>query len=112
MRNGRGSVGKRSRTETDARNKSQEILKKKRSHIAKKAAKLFIKKGYSQTTMREISKATGINLGNLYNFIDSKEGHPLPGFSAPSIRRATEWFGTKRHYGNRRSGRAVEAIDP
>ncbi|HBJ74546.1 MAG TPA: hypothetical protein DDY86_03285, partial [Syntrophaceae bacterium] len=41
--------------------------------IVKKASKLFIKKGYSQTTMRDISKATGINLGNLYSYISSKE---------------------------------------
>jgi AcrR family transcriptional regulator len=39
----------------------------------KKATRLFIKKGYSQTTMRDIARATNINLGNLYNYIDSKE---------------------------------------
>jgi AcrR family transcriptional regulator len=46
---------------------------KRRLLIVKKAARLFIKKGYSQTTMRDISRATDINLGNLYNYIDSKE---------------------------------------
>lgn len=46
---------------------------KRRLFIVKKAARLFIKKGYSQTTMRDIAKATNINLGNLYNYIDSKE---------------------------------------
>jgi len=48
-------------------------IKKRQLLILKKASKLFIKKGYSQTTMRDISKATGINLGNLYNYISSKE---------------------------------------
>jgi uncharacterized protein YbcI len=52
---------------------AEELIRKKQLLIARKASKLFIKKGYSQTTMREISRTTGINLGNLYNFIDSKE---------------------------------------
>ncbi|MBU2429403.1 MAG: TetR/AcrR family transcriptional regulator, partial [Proteobacteria bacterium] len=38
-----------------------------------KASKLFIKKGYSQTSMRDIANATGINLGNLYHYISGKE---------------------------------------
>ena len=38
-----------------------------------KATKLFMKKGYAQTSMREISKATGIDIRNLYYFIKSKE---------------------------------------
>jgi AcrR family transcriptional regulator len=46
---------------------------KRRLFIVKKATRLFIKKGYSQTTMRDIARATNINLGNLYNYIDSKE---------------------------------------
>lgn len=46
---------------------------KRRLFIVKKATRLFIKKGYAQTTMRDIAKATNINLGNLYNYIDSKE---------------------------------------
>jgi len=51
----------------------QDPLKKRQMLILKKASKLFIKKGYAQTTMRDISKATGINLGNLYSYISSKE---------------------------------------
>ncbi len=51
----------------------QDPVKKRQSLILKKATRLFIKKGYSQTTMRDIAKATGINLGNLYNYINSKE---------------------------------------
>ena len=51
----------------------QDPVKKRQTLIVKKASKLFIKKGYSQTTMRDISKATGINLGNLYSYISSKE---------------------------------------
>ena len=51
----------------------QETVNKRKAKIVKKATRLFIKKGYAQTTMRDISKATGINLGNLYNYISSKE---------------------------------------
>ena len=47
----------------------QEAIHDKRAKIIKKATRLFIKKGYAQTTMRDISKATGINLGNLYIYI-------------------------------------------
>ena len=46
---------------------------KRRLLIVKKATRLFIKKGYAQTTMRDIAGATNINLGNLYNYIASKE---------------------------------------
>ena len=42
-------------------------------HILKKATRLFIKKGYAQTTMREIAAATDIDIRNLYYFIKSKE---------------------------------------
>jgi AcrR family transcriptional regulator len=56
-----------------SRIKNPELVRKKHLHIAKKAAKLFIKKGYHQTTMREISKATGMAIGNLYGYISKKE---------------------------------------
>ncbi len=49
------------------------VFQKRQLQIVKKAAKLFTKKGYAQTSMREISKATGIDLSNLYYFIESKE---------------------------------------
>jgi len=38
-----------------------------------KSIEAIHQKGYSQTTMRDIAKATGINLGNLYSYISSKE---------------------------------------
>ena len=52
-----------------SRIKNPELVRKKHLLIAKKATKLFIKKGYHQTTMREISKATGMAIGNLYDYI-------------------------------------------
>lgn len=53
--------------------KSSALFLKRQSQIIKKATKLFIKQGYAQTSMREISKATGIDIRNLYYFIRSKE---------------------------------------
>lgn len=53
--------------------KSNDLFQKRQLQIIKKATQLFIKKGYAQTSMREISKATGIDIRNLYYFIKSKE---------------------------------------
>jgi len=53
--------------------KNNDLFQKRQMQIIKKATKLFIKKGYAQTSMREISKATGIDIRNLYYFIKSKE---------------------------------------
>jgi AcrR family transcriptional regulator len=53
--------------------RTNEIFQKRQDQIIRKAAKLFMKKGYAQSSMREISKATGIDVGNLYYFIKSKE---------------------------------------
>lgn len=51
----------------------KDLFHKRQKQIIHKATKLFMKKGYAQTTMREISKATGIDLRNLYYFIKSKD---------------------------------------
>jgi len=53
--------------------KTKDLFRKRQMQIIHKATKLFMKKGYAQTTMREISKATGIDLRNLYYFIESKD---------------------------------------
>jgi len=59
--------------EKKSNQRQQKTFQKRQALIVKKASKLFIKKGYAQTSMRDISKATGINLGNLYHYISSKE---------------------------------------
>ncbi len=53
--------------------KCSDLFRKRQEQIIHKATKLFMKKGYAQTTMREISKATGIDIRNIYYFIKSKE---------------------------------------
>lgn len=53
--------------------KDPDLIRKKHLQIAQRASKLFIKQGYTATTMREISKATGITIGSLYDYIRKKE---------------------------------------
>ena len=53
--------------------KNGEYQEKKHRMIARVAAPLFIEKGFHKTSMRDISKATGMALGNLYHYIKSKD---------------------------------------
>lgn len=53
--------------------KDADLVRRKHLQIALGASKLFIKKGYGQTSMREISKAAGLTIGNLYDYITKKE---------------------------------------
>jgi len=62
-----------SKKEVETQIKNSELVQKKRLQIAMGASKLFIRKGYSQTSIREISKATGLTIGNLYDYIAKKE---------------------------------------
>jgi AcrR family transcriptional regulator len=61
------------KVEVETQIKNSELVRGKRLQIAKAASKLFIKKGYFSTTMREISKASGLTIGNLYDYITKKE---------------------------------------
>ena len=53
--------------------KNSKLVQEKRLQIAKAATKLFVRKVYSQTSMREISRASGLTIGNLYDYITRKE---------------------------------------
>ncbi len=53
--------------------KSKDLFQKRQAQIINKATRLFLKKGYAQTSMRDISRATGIDISNLYYFIKNKE---------------------------------------
>ncbi len=50
-----------------------ELVSKRRDSIIRSAMTLFLKKGFTQTTTREIAKACGLSIGTLYNYIGSKE---------------------------------------
>jgi len=56
---------------TNVKNKS--LVLRRRQQIFEAVVKLFSKKGYHRTTLREISKESGITLGNLYDYIVTKE---------------------------------------
>jgi len=53
--------------------KKPELVDKRRKQIMKTSMKLFRKKGYHATTMREICKTAGINMGSFYDYFGSKE---------------------------------------
>ena len=68
------SMRKKSSPGPESKSKrNNDLFQKRQMQIIKKATKLFMKKGYAQTSMREISKATGIDISNLYYFIKNKE---------------------------------------
>ena len=53
--------------------KNESLVEKRRQQILEAAVKLFSIKGYHATTLRELSKESGITLGNLYDYISTKE---------------------------------------
>ena len=53
--------------------KNESLVKRRRQQIFEAVVKLISKKGYHRTTLREISKESGITLGNLYDYISTKE---------------------------------------
>ncbi len=57
----------------DTQIKNYDLVHKRRMQIAIGASKLFIEKGYHCTNIRDISKATGITVGSLYDYISKKE---------------------------------------
>src|SRR5947207_12164097 len=46
---------------------------KKLEHILLTAARIFAEKSYHSTSMRDISRATGVSLAGLYHYCKSKE---------------------------------------
>ncbi|PYS60060.1 MAG: hypothetical protein DMF74_19715 [Acidobacteria bacterium] len=46
---------------------------KKLEHILRTAARIFAEKSYHSTSMRDISRATGVSLAGLYHYCKSKE---------------------------------------
>lgn len=53
--------------------KIQNRRRERQRQICRGAMKIFRKKGFNATTMREIAEASQITIGNLYNYIDKKE---------------------------------------
>lgn len=53
--------------------KNKDLVEKRRLQICKAAEKLFSKKGYHRTSVKEIAKVSGISIGSLYDYIKNKE---------------------------------------
>ena len=53
--------------------KNKNLVIRRRQQISEAVIKLFSRKGYHKTTLRDISKESGITLGNLYDYISTKE---------------------------------------
>jgi len=56
-----------------AYSKNEGLISFRRAHIAKCAARVFVKKGYSSTNIRDISEACNMSVGSLYRYVESKE---------------------------------------
>lgn len=56
-----------------AKVKNSELVEERRDQIFQAASKLIQKKGYHMTTLRHVSRETGISLGSLYDYIAGKE---------------------------------------
>jgi len=53
--------------------KNIDLVERRRQQLISAATKIFIEKGYHQTSIRDIAKATSFSMGNLYDYIRTKE---------------------------------------
>jgi len=53
--------------------KDVDLIDAKHQQIVNAACRLFFKKGYHRTTIREIAVASGMSMGQLYHYISSKD---------------------------------------
>jgi AcrR family transcriptional regulator len=53
--------------------KDVDLIDSKQQQIVNAACRLFFKKGYHRTTIREIALASGMSMGQLYHYISSKD---------------------------------------
>jgi TetR/AcrR family transcriptional regulator, cholesterol catabolism regulator len=51
----------------------KELVDSKRKEITNEATKVFVKKGYHQTNMRELATAMGMSIGSIYHYVESKQ---------------------------------------
>jgi AcrR family transcriptional regulator len=53
--------------------KKTDAIDKKHKQIVEGACRIFFKKGYHPTSIREISEAAGMSMGQLYHYISTKD---------------------------------------
>lgn len=56
-----------------ASSKNTSLVKRKHRQIVDGACRIFFKKGYHPTTIRELAKSCGMSMGQLYHYISSKD---------------------------------------
>ena len=54
-----------------------EKREEKKKIILNKSKELFIKRGYNETKVEDITRELGISKGNFYTYFNSKRGSPL-----------------------------------
>lgn len=52
---------------------NRKLVAERREHIARSVAPILVKKGYGQTSIRDIAQACGMSMGHLYYYIGGKE---------------------------------------
>jgi AcrR family transcriptional regulator len=50
-----------------------ELVDSRRKEIVDRAARVFVRKGYHQTNMRELAEAMGMSIGSIYHYVSSKQ---------------------------------------
>jgi AcrR family transcriptional regulator len=63
----------RGRSDIETIVKDQDLIGRRHGQICDAALKLLSRKGYHQTTVREIAEACGLGIGTLYSYIKAKE---------------------------------------
>jgi AcrR family transcriptional regulator len=53
--------------------KNPDLVERRREQLIAAATKIFIEKGYDKTSVRDISRESGLSMGNLYDYIGAKE---------------------------------------
>ncbi len=53
--------------------KNKDLIEKKEKQIALGATKVFIEKGFHKTSVREIARHSNLTIGNLYDYIRTKD---------------------------------------
>jgi len=53
--------------------RDEKLVISRRDHIARHAARIFVKQGYDKTTTREIARECNMTMGTLYRYVGSKE---------------------------------------
>lgn len=60
-------------TDIRAYSDNESLVNERRQHITACSIKVFLKKGYKGTTMRELARACNMSEGSLYRYIGSKD---------------------------------------